>query len=1173
MANQLNEHIRAGRFALVTVCIRIVVIEDHAGDRSREHCADIALFIVAHGQRKRQTASAGAHALGHAAHRIVRACRVDLLGRAPLPRQLIGEHILARAHAVKHRRARHIRRIRDLLCILAVFQADQRDRRAGEHLLVHALLAVVLRIAEYRHRQLRRNRHTRIDCRCGFTRVQRDCARRAALRDRAIHLRILAAARKCPVAAQLKEHAVFACRQRLKRVSAVFVRHRLSDGFGVARARLEQRHTHAGKRLGALCDDAVAILIQAHRAADCRSLFDLDHAEGIHVPRAQLDRLHDPAVRCLLAKVILRDPDGHLIRARQNAAESEFTHAARRHHDRLVIHIGVQRAHLDVQAGKAGRFAVFNAFKHRASHLRSIDAAHVHDIIRMAAVNAQHAAGAIAHVLDGGNQMRALQAAAGEDHALACIKLHLVFSAGNGVKCVASVRARARRGHLVSLQCLKGNRHARIAARLLRVHDAVRVLIKERHAGNPAVAPRAHRFKQTASLQDEGVVRMCAARELLRLAFQIRLIGEHARKRAAGRHVHAALRAGLDAERHLARRKACAGLFSAGRIADVRHTDRADVIAHVVQAHRRRAGEHTCFPCVRRLPAAAVQAVFHPRAVCAAHSVACAGKHHAGDIAALAARRTGLNGQARGQQRLGALKRARLHAQERQLLLLCGIHRLDQIQFFVLRHLNRRHLHGRHMASLRQVRLHLHIALGRRAQRIARRSLCLAQYIRTHRHGHRVLVRLFAHFKGKHGFAVFLADQLVGAARHVRACSRVQCIQRKEAPVAGDRTVKRRRLPRTQQHLVEVIVCGKALRTAQLVQVIRRALDRRRQLCAGMLAFRHLLRCHIRPQCHLAVRARIRLHFAVFQCVHAILSGQRHDVGAHQAVKRQARLGNGHHRVFLQRHADLCHLAAFHADHAVAGERVAAQHLRLTQHVFARRQTARIERAVLHGHLNNGTVCVGQRKADLRQLLIVKTAACQAHAYASLVAKAGQHRLRLLRVLHGKTHGLRRTAAQRKRLLVDRDGIFARRQAHIRPTVIIRRQRDAHLRQRTVSFHAQDVHLRARHRRMNQTAGFIQALHAHRQRCVSISLMRNRHAHRLARLCRHGRRRGNRIALRRVERLHDHIARSQQRGDRHAVLVAGHLIACAGAVGQLIDRAFCGRTVFIHGGKNHPRTV
>ena len=85
--------------------------------------------------------------------------------------------------------------------------------------------------------------------------------------------------------------------------------------------------------------------------------------------------------------------------------------------------------------------------------------------------------------------------------------------------------------------------------------------------------------------------------------------------------------------------------------------------------------------------------------------------------------------------------------------------------------------------------------------------------------------------------------------------------------------------------------------------------------------------------------------------------------------------------------------------------------------------------------------------------------------------------------------------------------------------------------------------------------------------------MHNRHMRRLARRSRHGQRRGIRVTLRRIERLHDHLARGQQRGDRHAVLVAGHFKARTGAVSQLIDRARRRRAVFIHRRENHPRAL
>ena len=1173
LAEQLHEHIRTGRLALVAVRIRVVVVEDHAGDRAREHRADIALLIAAHGQRERQAASAGARALGHAAHRIIRAGRVDLPGCAPLARQLIGDHIFARAHALKHRRARRIRRIGDLLRVLAVFQADQGNRRAGEQRLVRALLAVVLRVAENRHRQPCREGRARVNRRRRLARLQRERARRAALRHRAVHAGILAIARERPVAMKLKEHAVFARAQRFKRIRAVFIRHRLGNRPGVALAHAEQRHAHAGERLRILGNHAVAVLIHAHRAMDRRALFQLKHTKGMRVARAQLNRPDDLPILRVLAQVALRDLNRHLIGARQDAAEGELAHAARHHHNRLVVRAGVKRAHLDVQAREAGHFAALHALEHRAVNLRGIDAADVHDVIRVAAVYLQHAAGAVALVLDGRDSVAALQAAAGEDHALASIKLHAVFAAGDGIKRIAAVRARARRGNHVTAQRQQGDRHARIAARLLRVHHAVRVLIKERHAGDPAVAARAHRLKQTVGLHGEGILRLRAACEHLRLSVRLRLVDEQPLKHAACRHVHAALCAGLHAERDLARRKARARFLFAGRIADIRHADRADVVAHIIQTDRRRAGEHAGLPRVGGLPAAAVQAVFHTRAVRAARRIARAGEHHAGDVAALAAHRASLKGQGRGQQRFSALQRAGFHAQQRQSLLLRGVDRLNQVQFAVLRHLHRRHLHSRHLAALHEIRRHLNVSLRRHAERIARRGLRLAQHIVAHRHSHRVLIRLLAHLKGKHGFSCAPGDQRISAARHMRARGRVHRIQREEAPVAGDRALKRRHLARAQQHLIVGVVRGKALRAAQLVQVIRRALDRCGQLRAGIPALGHLLRRHVRPQRHLAVRVRIRLHPAVLQRVHAVLSCQRHDIGAHRAVKRQARLGDGHHRVFLQRHADFRHLAARDVCRSARCERIALRHLRLAQHIRARRQTARVKRAVLHGHFDHGAVRVGQLKADLRQILVIQPAARQAHAHAALVIKAGQRRIGLLRVLHVEAHGLRRAAAQRERLPIDHGGIPARRKAHVGLAVFVRRQHDAHVRQRAAFLCTLHADLRARYRRIDRNAALVQALHAHGERHAAIALMHNRRMRRLARRSRHRQRRSICVTLRRIERLHDHLARGQQRRDRHAVPVAGHFKARTGAVGQLIDRARRGRAVFIHRRENHPRAL
>ena len=1165
-AEQLHQRSAHGSFALVVHRVGVVVIVDLAGDGAREHRADVQLRVLfAHRQRERLAAPCGQRALRHAADRVARRLRVDLFGRAPGVRHLVLEHVLARADAVKDGQSVPARHAGHALRVLAALDADERDAHTPEHLLIDTLLAVKLGIPEHADGQLRGDRHACVHPLERKARGEREALRAAAGRRCAIDERILAVARERPVALQLEEHAVVAGGQHVKAVRALRVGLRLPDELAVSVADAQQLHRHIRKRLCAFGNRTVAVVIHAHKAGDRRAALEHKHA---HIARAALFKRHaadNPSVLRIRAEVALRQGDGKLIVSRQHARQAEAARLVRQHDKGLVLAARAQRAQLHAQTAKALQCAVALALEERAADLRRIDAARVDHIVRVVAVDDQRGALAVARILYSAHYLLGAERAPGEGDGVRRVKTHGIGAGRERVEAVASLRVRAAGLHLVARRRDERHRHAGIASALRRAHQAVGVMIEEHKAGDPAVPARRDRGKASAALRLKGDLRAALARHHLPLSLIRKCIRIAAGERGVRRELDRPFDVRAHVERHAARHEAAARDLLARLRVDIGDAHGTHVVRHIGQAHRCRALEHLRHARVGRLPAAVGQAIFHASHVRCTHAVTDAIDLHAAHVQSGAVRRADAHREARQHERLPHLQRASARADEGQPLLLRSIQLVDDVHLPAFRQARAAHECLRHRAALRQIRLHGDRALRLLTERIARRSLCLAQQIAAHGDGHGVRIRPVAHLEGEHRLPGSGVKQLIGAAGHMRAGHRVELLQHEKAPVAGHRAGDRRLPARDERHLVVGLVECEALRCAQLAQVVRRAVHGGRQAQRGRPAAGDLLGRDVRPDGHLRLLGGVGLHRAVHHRVDAVLARQWDDVGLHAVVEREARLGDAEHRILLQRHAHVGHHAAGNRHGSRLTQRIALRHLRLKQGVLALRQSALIEALLPAGRTHDRAILRDELKAHLRQLLIAQRAADQGDAHATLGTIAGQGNLCALPVRHLKADGIARAARSAHGIHVDLRDVFARFQACGNKAVLPRRQRGGLL-----PVDSAHQHACAAQRGQRCLSALIELLHAHRNRRRAEALMNNFSVGCFSGLDENRLPDGRVVPLRGRHGAHRRLARLHQRRDRQAVFVRRDVKAVSRRVRHLIDGAARRRAVLIDARQDHP---
>jgi len=313
---------------------------------------------------------------------------------------------------------------------------NQRDADPLKRLFVNALDAVRLRILEHVDGQLRRDGHARVDVFHLVADLQRNRLRAAALGQRAVYGGILTVLSERPFAVQLEEYAVFARVERIKAVSAVFIRPGLRDAFGMAVLHAQQHDAQIGNGLRALRNHAVAVVVDAHRAGNGGALAHRHRAEIHNVALRQLHRAANLAILRVCGEIALRQRQHNVVFARQHPCEIKRAAVARHHHGRLLF---AALFHFEVQPAETDRLPVRKLLKHIAVDLARVNAARVDDIIAVVAVDHEGFAQAVMRIAHGALHVVGIQLAAGEDHAASPVKLHGIAAAGDGRKRIASV--------------------------------------------------------------------------------------------------------------------------------------------------------------------------------------------------------------------------------------------------------------------------------------------------------------------------------------------------------------------------------------------------------------------------------------------------------------------------------------------------------------------------------------------------------------------------------------------------------------------------------------------------------------------------------------------------------------------------------------------------------------
>ena len=1041
---------------------------------------------------------------------------------------------------------------------------NQRDADPLKRLFVNALDAVRLRILEHVDGQLRRDGHARVDVFHLVADLQRNRLRAAALGQRAVYGGIPTVLGERPFAVQLEEHAVFARVERVKAVSAVFIRPGLRDAFGMAVLDAQQHNAQIGNGLRALRNHAVAVVVDAHRAGNGGALAHRHRAEIHNVALRQLHRAANLAVLRVRGEIALRQRQHNVVFARQHPREIKRAAVARHHHGRLLF---AALFHFEVQPAETDRLPVRKLLKHIAVDLARVNAARVDDIIAVVAVNHEGFAQAVMRVAHSALHVVGIQLAAGEDHAASPVKLHGIAAAGDGRKRIASVRIGAAGADNLARPREQRHVQPRVARGFVRVHHAVGVAVQKRNAADRAVHARGGRRKHAAARHAEAVRPFRSARNRLLRAVRLRL---HKQRPVEGRprvQRRRALHARFHVQRDLPRRKAALGQLLAGLRIQISDAHRVDIVGHIRKAHGRRPCEHVGRLGLGGPPAAARQAVFHARAIAAAVFIRRRGEHEALNLHPRAALLRYVDLYARLNQCLAPAHGGGIHRQQGQPLRVGGVYIVEQpFDRPAFRQRQAAHARARHASALRQIRRNLHRDLAVFAERIAFGRLDLAQRVGADGHGHRVAICRVAHFKIEHRLAV-AAQQFKPPAEDMRPGGYIRQIQLKEAPVAGNRAIQYARLARGQRDFVDRLVRRESGRAAQFAQIIRRALRLGREPDADGLLF---ARRGVGPHRRLLRRGGIRRQAAVFHRIHAVFARQRHDVGLQLVVERQTRFRDGQQRVFLQRNAHALHLAARNGHGLLAGKRVALGHLRLSEHIGARRKLTRVERAVRQRQIGRLPVGSQQLKAHLRHLLLFERPARQRHAHAAERVHARQRHIGLLRVLHGKARRLRRGHALRESLRLR--GVFAGRKADGTHAVRVGLQQNAGVvHALPAALHAVNPHLRAGKRLLGGVSVRIQLAHRNgelRQPVTRVheadfpGLARNGSARRLRRAV---------IALRRALRRNRRFARGHRRRHRAPRFVRRHGIALTGRIRHVIRRSGNRVAVFIDAVQHQPR--
>ena len=1161
-AQQLDRRAPAIGLVRAKLRIRVIVVIDHAGNRAGKHRADIHLHArLPHRQGKRLASAGGKRRLRHVAGDLA-ACGGNLPRCAPLARQLIGNRILAGADARKGHVAFFVGLIGDGFRVLAVFDVNQRHADAFKILFIRALHTVRLRILEHVDGQLRRDGHARIDAFHIFADVQVDRLRTSAAGKRAVDGGILAISCKRPFAVQLKEHAVRARVEVVKPIASARVRRRLGHALGMAVLRPEQHHANAGNRFRAVVNHPVAVCIHAHRAGNRRALAERHRAEINRVALFQFDGAADFAILRVGRQVALRQGQHRVIPSGQNAGKIESSVVARHDDGRLFV---ARLFHFKAQAAKTDRLAVLQPLKHRAVDFAGIDATHIDDVVAVVAIDNQRVAQPVVRVAHRALHMFGIQRAVGKHHAAARVKLHGIYAAGNRRKFIPAVRARAAAAdHLAGLI---EQRHvqSRITGSLVRAHQAVGVAIHKRHAADFAVHARGSRRKRAASRHSETVASLGAAGDCLPP-----LVCAH-EQRAVKARLHVKLRfsvhTGFDIKRNLSRRKAAVRPLFARLGVQIGDAHRIDVVLHIRQTDRRRAGEHVRHPRLGGPPAAARQTVFHARPVLPAAFIRRGRQHKALDLHPRAALFRHVDLRARLNQRFSFAHRAHLCRQQRQSLFAGRVHVSNQpVDLLRFGQGQTGQIYFRRRAALRQIRRDIDRDFVGFAQRVTVCRLNLTQRIDTDRHSHRVAIGGFAHLKIQHGFAVFI-QQFKSSAGDVAARSRIQHVEIQKSPVAGNRACQHARFARRERHFIRRFVPGKACRAAQFAQIVRRALHRGGQSRADSLLAIWRRVC---PDGELFRRGRIRRKFAVFHGINAVFARQRHNVSLQLIVERQARLIHRQQRVFFQRHICLLRFAADNGHGLLARKRIALRHLCLVKHIGTRRQAAHVKCVARLCQIKALSVGSQQLKAHLRHLLFGKRASRERRAHAAERIHTGQRDIRLLRVAHGETRGLRRSHACRE--ILHLCGIFARLKAHLARPVLIGLQFNTRVVHPLAAvLHAVQPDRRAGkwlHRRVSVC---IKPLQTDRETARSMAFMQQLNLRRFTR-------RGQRLHLcrvvitfRRALGADRRLAERHQRRDGCACVIRRHGIAVSVRIGHGIGRARNRAAVFIDAAKHQSR--